>query len=266
MRWLGVLIAVSIAPAATAGRASDPAFLGIGMHDNAPGCRVDQVIQSSAADDAGLRIGDVIVAIDDNPTQACQVLTNGIIAHSLGDTVRLDLHRGYGRMVVKATLTSRSEVLHRRFVGRPIDGFDATGEDGSPFELSELHGRPTVIGWFDVHHCVGCAAIFDQIETRLHARMGDSAPRLLAITGGSPDNLKTLRASFASSVSLAIADEESPYVLFASGDPGRVHLMVLDTRGTVRFATPIAPDDDDLDAALDEVIAASEQAEHARRR
>ena len=40
--------------------------------------------------------------------------------------------------------------------------------------------------------------------------------------------------------------------------------MVIDCRGVVRFVAPIAPDADDLDAALDEVLAAAEQAEHAR--
>ena len=36
--------------------------------------------------------------------------------------------------------------------------------------------------------------------------------------------------------------------------------MVVDCRGIVQFVAPIAPDSDDLDAALDELLAAAEQA------
>jgi hypothetical protein len=45
----------------------------------------------------------------------------------------------------------------------------------------------------------------------------------------------------------------------------RVHFMVVDCRGDVQFIAPIAPDDDDLDASLDNLFAAAEQAQRARR-
>ena len=262
MRWLGVLVAVSVAPAANAGSASDPAFLGIGMVNATPGCAVDSIMQSSAAEDAGLRIGDVIIAIDGAPTPACDPLRAAITAHMLGDTIRLDLHRGFGRMVVKATLTSRSEVLHRRFVGRALEGVDS--EDGSGFD-GELRGRTMLIGWFDLPRCAGCAAVFDRLDTRLRARLGEAAPRLLAMASAPADRAAALRKSFTASVPLTITDDNA-YTQFVQRDNERVEVMVIDSRGTVRFATPIAPDDDDLDAALDEVIAAAEQAEHTRRR
>jgi hypothetical protein len=39
--------------------------------------------------------------------------------------------------------------------------------------------------------------------------------------------------------------------------------MVLDRTGVVRFIAPISPDDDAADAAIDDVLAAAEQAERA---
>ena len=45
----------------------------------------------------------------------------------------------------------------------------------------------------------------------------------------------------------------------------RVFFMVIDGHGVVRFVAPLAPNADDLDAALDDLLAAAEQAEHARR-
>lgn len=43
----------------------------------------------------------------------------------------------------------------------------------------------------------------------------------------------------------------------------RVYFMVLDRTGVVRFIAPISPDDDAADAAIDDVLAAAEQAERA---
>jgi hypothetical protein len=68
---------------------------------------------------------------------------------------------------------------------------------------------------------------------------------------------------FTTSVPLALATE-STFSELAIDDPERVHFMVIDCRGVVRFVAPIAPGSDDLDAAIDEVLAAAEQAEHSR--
>jgi hypothetical protein len=267
VRWLGVLVAVLITSSAEAGQASDPAFLGVGMDPGAQtgGCPITSIVPGGAAEAAGLRIGDVVLAIDGNPTPMCASLSAGIVAHALGDTVRIDLHRGFGRIAVKATLTSRSDVLHRQFVGRSLDGTDAVYEDGATIDLGDLRGRPAVIGWFDLHHCAGCAAVFDRLDTRLRGERGDAAPRMIAVTESNGDDLRVQRKTFSASVPLALA-AQTPLTRLLIEDPLRVQLMVLDGRGTIRFVTPISPDDDDLDAVLDEVLAAAEQAEHARRR
>jgi hypothetical protein len=53
--------------------------------------------------------------------------------------------------------------------------------------------------------------------------------------------------------------------LFATLDEtNRIYFMVLDRTGVVRFIAPIAPDDDAADAAVEDVLAAAEQAERAR--
>ena len=46
-------------------------------------------------------------------------------------------------------------------------------------------------------------------------------------------------------------------------EPDRVEFLILDAQGIVRFVSPIAPDSDDLDAAIDEVLASCEQEQHA---
>ncbi len=235
------------------------------MQDAPPGCAVTNVTQGSAADDAGLRLGDLIIAMDGAPTGDCNALKAHILAHAFGDTIRLDLRRGIGRMVIQPILTTRAEVLHRQFVGRTLDSTDVRdGDNGASYDLGDQRG-PLVIGWFDIHRCAGCAAVFDRLDTRLRARLRDGAPRLLAVTAYG-DDISALRKAFASSVPIALADSDNPALVLAHEDGERVYFMVVDNRGTVRFVTPIVPDADDIDAALDEVLAAAEQAEHARRR
>jgi hypothetical protein len=50
------------------------------------------------------------------------------------------------------------------------------------------------------------------------------------------------------------------------GDKDRAFFLVIDCKGIVRLVMPIAPDSDDVDAAVDEVLAGAEQADHARAR
>ena len=60
--------------------------------------------------------------------------------------------------------------------------------------------------------------------------------------------------------------EPDVFDALALKDSLRVSFMVIDCRGVVRFVAPIAPDADDLDAALDDILAAVEQAEYQRNR
>jgi hypothetical protein len=64
-------------------------------------------------------------------------------------------------------------------------------------------------------------------------------------------------------VALAVADMDL-FEHLALKDSERISFMVIDCRGVVRFVAPIAPEADDLDAALDDILAAAEQAEHQR--
>src|SRR2546423_247595 len=121
VRRLAMLVAVALAPAAWAGPPSNPPFLGIGMNDTSAGCFVQSITAGSGAADAGLELGDLIVAIDDVATPNCPIVSAQIIAHQVGDLARLAVARGAGRVVVRAKLTTRAEIIHHRIVNHPLE-------------------------------------------------------------------------------------------------------------------------------------------------
>jgi peroxiredoxin len=264
---------VALAGVAHAGAPSNPAFLGISMDDArghglaVDGCFVETVTASSAAEAAGLRRSDVIQALDGVPTASCQQLTAEIVAHAPGDLVHLDVIRGAGRVTVHATLSTRAEILHRRLVGHPLESIDAVDVDNrSELDLSELRGETTILAWFDVKRCGDCVPLVRRLGDIVSTpHRLDVAPRMLAVTSGTPDDLASYRTTVNLGVPLAAVDEAA-WNNAATSDGDRVFIMVLDRHGTVCFVTPIAPQDDSLDAAIDEVLAAAEQAEHARTR
>ncbi len=279
VRWLLPLIAIVLAggaaSSARAATASDPAFLGIGM-DAAPGfCSINNITPASPAQDAGLMFGDSIYAIDgasigQGPADPCTNLTSQIVARRAGDEIKLEVRRGGARLQVKATLSTRAEVLHRRFVGERMLRTDLADvdDDKRSYDLGAGHGGTTIVGWFMLDRCVNCGRVFDRISDGLRARMSSSAapPSILAVTtAAKPGRLTSVRKSFTSQVSLAVA-EPDVFDAMALKDSLRISFMVIDCRGVVRFVAPIAPDADDLDAAVDDILAAVEQAEYQRNR
>lgn len=302
MRWLGslaVLGALSstayaqrklvvppapvLATAAPSRPTSNPAFLGIKMRDHGAGCLVEGVTPGSAANDAGLREWDLIVAIDDVKTTSCTALKMQIVSYLPGHVVKLDLRRDAERMVVHAPLSTRAEVLHRRLVGHAMEPAEVVDADDGQrsYNLAETRGKTVVIGWFMIEHCSGCSAVFDRVADGLAKRLADrdNPPFVIAVTQRpNPTNtvamtpnakllLPPVRKSygFVAGVPLALASDAT-FEELAIDDPDRVHFTVIDSRGIVRFVAPIAPGSEDIDAAVDEVLAAAEQAEHLRAR
>lgn len=270
---IAALALVALAPlAATAAPASDPAFLGIGMDDGPGFCSINSVTPASPAQDAGIQFGDAVVAINGMSMagpQPCTVLRNEIIARRPGEQIKLDVRRGTQRISVKATLSTRGEVLHRRLVGEPIVHSEVVDLDDNNlrYDLAD-RGRTTIVGWFMLENCTNCARVFDRVSDALRKRFdgADVVPQTLAITApGRRGDLKPLRKSFNTNVSLAVADMDM-FELLALKDSERIHFMVIDCRGIVRLVAPVAPESDDLDAAIDDVLAAAEQAEHQRTR
>jgi S1-C subfamily serine protease len=69
--------------------------LGVGAVLDAGGpCRISTIEPGSAADQAGIRAGDVIVSVDGTPVADFEGLTSFMSGRGPGETVRLTLDRG----------------------------------------------------------------------------------------------------------------------------------------------------------------------------
>jgi hypothetical protein len=273
VRWFFLIAVISAATSAVAGPTqSNPAFLGIGPFGSGPGgCMIEGVSPGGAAAEAGMHSGDLVLAIDAIPLDSklpaalppCERLVAAITAHAAGDAVRIDVARGTQQIVLNATLTTRAEVLQKK-VGHRMESTDVTDVDDPRhhFDLGERKSRTTVIGFF-LQQCSNCARVFDRVSDGLKKRAG--AAVVLGVTPRSAhdDGTVNLRKSFTAQVPLAIADNDT-FEAMSMNDQERVFFMVTDCKGIIRIVAPIAPDADDLEASVDEVLAAAEQAEHTR--
>jgi putative serine protease PepD len=86
-----------------AGRPVSHAYLGVSTSPAGAGALVQQVVSGSPADQAGIRAGDTVTAIDSTPIKGSGDLVAAIAAHASGDRVTLTVKRGSD--TTKATVT-----------------------------------------------------------------------------------------------------------------------------------------------------------------
>ncbi len=70
------------------------AFLGLGCKNAPAGCTVDNIRSRSAAENGGLRVGDVIVRYNQQPVATFEDLVNLIAENRVGETVPIEVSRG----------------------------------------------------------------------------------------------------------------------------------------------------------------------------
>jgi putative serine protease PepD len=91
-----------------AGNTVQHAFLGVAPQTvSGTGVKMTSVESGSAAAKAGVKTGDVIVAVDGKTTTTASALRAAIDAHRPGDKVTLTIHRGGSTKTLTVTLGSR---------------------------------------------------------------------------------------------------------------------------------------------------------------
>jgi putative serine protease PepD len=93
-----------------AGGEREPGFLGVSLGDRTDGgsgALVARVNPGSPAADAGLRVGDVVVAIDDQPINGSEGLVGVVRDHSPGDNVTIVVVRDGQQVTLTATLAEQ---------------------------------------------------------------------------------------------------------------------------------------------------------------
>jgi putative serine protease PepD len=96
-----------VAQELAAGKTASHAYLGLSLGDATDGARVASVRSGSPAAAAGLKTGDVIVAIDGTHVSSGDAAAGAIDARSPGDKITLTVQRNGGRSSVGATLGTR---------------------------------------------------------------------------------------------------------------------------------------------------------------
>jgi hypothetical protein len=102
------LIAIALATFATAGAADESprGFLGVGLTDAAgtPGAQVGVIAPGGPAEKAGVRVGDVIVAVDGHPAANSQAVVRALAGLSAGQRAQLSILRDGEAMSVHAVM------------------------------------------------------------------------------------------------------------------------------------------------------------------
>jgi serine protease Do len=86
---------------------SHSVMLGVALEDGPGGVRVMQVVPDSGAENAGIRVDDVILSLAGRTTPTRRHLINAIQSHHIGDQVKITLKRAGKEIEIAATLGAR---------------------------------------------------------------------------------------------------------------------------------------------------------------
>lgn len=266
-----VATVAALASAPVSAEPSNPAFLGVGMHDlgTTGPCIIDNITKNSGAHAAGLRADDIFVSLDGAAVPNCDALVRLIQAREPGDKVKLSVRRASLPMEIDATLYSRADVMRQRYVGQILPLATLLRVDDQTETDLSSRGKTTIVGWFD-QGCSGCDQIFANVAQWTRAKSSRQSP-IVAFAATAADTRRSLPETLTAlkheqrrfDVPLLVSDVET-YRELAITDQKRISFMVIDCKGVVQYAVPLKPDADDTRAILDELYAAAEQA--ARRK
>ncbi len=129
-------LAVGIVSVAARPIPPQPGFLGVGLAPTSEGPRINQVLQNSAAAEAGLKLDDVVWRINDRQIRTRRQMVELIASMRPGEKIRMQIKRAAVDMQIIATLGTRdlNGLRYDRFaqmnaMGGPLSrrraGFDA---------------------------------------------------------------------------------------------------------------------------------------------
>jgi len=116
-----------------------------GINDDIEGALVQEVVNGSAAEQAGVEVGDVIVKVDDKKISSASDLRNTVGLKRSGDTVRLQLLRDGKRRSLNATLTEKmatveisADEIHPNLAGAEFSNYDGEEISGTAVIVSSV--------------------------------------------------------------------------------------------------------------------------------
>jgi hypothetical protein len=82
-------------------------FLGVGTTEDELGMTVTEIVPDSAAEKAGIKVGDIVTEIDGKEVKDQSAFVNAIRAHKVGDQIKIKVLRGEEPLELIATLGKR---------------------------------------------------------------------------------------------------------------------------------------------------------------
>jgi S1-C subfamily serine protease len=113
------LSALGVATVAARQDDGETAWLGVQISDEDGEVRVVMVVPGSPADEVGLRIGDVIVAVDETEIATAEMLVDVIQGYEPGDEVVLTIEWRGDQREVEVTLAARPDEM--KITGPPVE-------------------------------------------------------------------------------------------------------------------------------------------------
>jgi len=181
----GFLVAVAfLAASGTALGRARGAWLGIAARPSSGGVEVTRLLYRGAAVRAGVRVGDLLTAIDGRPVRTLADARAVVVARSVHTPVRLTLRRGSRErhLVVRTTRAPKAPGYLRLFlVHAPLPDFTLpTVVPAGRVTLSALRGR-VVLVLFWASWCDVCKSALPRLE-RLQRIVGRRKLAVVAIS------------------------------------------------------------------------------------
>jgi thiol-disulfide isomerase/thioredoxin len=180
--WLGVSIAdvpAAELPAAYAPVTKDGAV------------RILQVFKGTSADQAGLREGDVILAVNQTPLMGRKTLLDTIHSKTVGDLVELRIGREGKATLQKMALSPRPEdmrAITQMLVGSPAPALDGKYYSGDAGTLAKNKGKVVLVDFWATW-CGPCRATIPSLEA-LYKKYKDKGLEVIGVSSESLEDLK----------------------------------------------------------------------------
>ncbi|MEO7778367.1 MAG: redoxin domain-containing protein [Fibrobacteria bacterium] len=185
--WLGVAIA-DFAPAEFS-----PAY---GTPTPEGAVRIQQVFKGTSADQAGLKEGDILLAINQAPLHGRRTLLDTIHSKTVGDLVELRIGRDGQVVVQKMALSPKPEDMRsitQMLVGSPAPALDGKYYSGDAGTLAQNRGKVILLDFWATW-CGPCRATIPNLEA-IYRNYRDKGLEVIAVSSESLEDLKAFEAS-----------------------------------------------------------------------
>lgn len=227
-------------------------WLGVAIDQGKTGVLVKDALAGTPAEEAGLKAGDEIVAIDDKPVGSPTTLIKTIQAQGVGNTVTVHFLRAGKKEQKAIKLVARPdelELLKNKLVGKPAPAFDlAVIHGSSPGSTEKLKGKVAIVEFWATW-CPACRATHKRLAE--FQKKHEGKVNVVAISDEEKPELdayaKQVNPGFTLLQDKAKTTQE-PWLVSAIPE-----IAVLDADGKVQFATIGAG------TYLEEALAAAEK-------